>query len=678
MTNRLNFMLEKDSSASNARAATFHTLHGEVQTPIFMPVGTQATVKGQTLDSLEAAGSRVLLVNTYHLLLRPGPDVLKRFGGIHRFMNWHRPVLTDSGGFQIFSLACSRKMNEAGARFQSYVDGKSYLLSPESSIEMQKAIGSDIMMALDMCIPSTVPRVQAQAAMQLTHRWAQRSLAARGDSPQALFGIVQGACHADLRRRSAEFLRELPFDGLAIGGLAVGETHRERYDVTALVTEHLPKNLPRYLMGVGTPIDILESVHRGVDMFDCIIPTQLAHRGVAFTSHGKLQMRRSVHKFSEEPLDAQCDCRSCQQHSRAYIHHLIKSDEFLGWHLLGVHNMVFYHRFMTEIRQSILHGDFLSYYETKRFELMRSDEDNPAQPPKKTKAAQSARLGDYEIHTADRGFFSIRQISSGEIMHSVNPPIDEANKLYVEQSFLAGRLQHALEANELVIWDVGLGAGSNAMAAIHCFEKCFVERGNETLRSLRLISFEVDLDPFILAAKYPGRFPHLRHGAPSDILKRGKWKHSSNLLQWELFKGDFADFIESAKIPDVIFYDPFSYKTDGSLWTHEIFSRILKRCLPRSAELYTYSASTAVRVALLAAGFFVAQGIGTGPKSETTIAFTRPTGAQDHPFSPRLLGHPWLSRWRRSDAKFPATVRGQEKPVFEKLIETHPQFSTIL
>ena len=234
------------------------------------------------------------------------------------------------------------------------------------------------------------------------------------------------------------------------------------------------------------------------------------------------------------------------------------------------------------------------------------------------------------------------------------------------------------EANELVIWDVGLGAGSNAMAAIHCFEKCFVERGKETLRPLRLISFEVDLDPLILAARYPGCFPHLRHGAPSHILESGKWKHTSNLLQWELLQGDFADFIESAKIPEVIFYDPFSYKTDCALWAPEIFSRVLKRCLPRSAELYTYSASTAVRVALLAAGFFVAQGIGTGPKSETTIAFTSETGAKDHPLSPRLLGHSWLTRWRRSDAKFPATLEDKERPIFEKLIETHQQFSGVL
>jgi len=285
---RLPFTLQGESRGSQARAATFRTLHGEVQTPIFMPVGTQATVKAQTVESLKTTGTRVLLANTYHLLLRPGPEVFQRFGGIHRFMNWDGPVLTDSGGFQIFSLPHSRTMNEDGACFQSYIDGTSHLLSPESSIAMQHTIGGDIIMALDQCIPSTASYAQAVAAMALTHRWAERSLRARGDSPQALFGIVQGACHPELRKQSAAFLRELPFDGLAIGGLAVGETHRERYDMTALVPDYLPKTLPRYLMGVGTPIDMLESVHRGIDMFDCIMPTQLAQRGVVFTSQGKL------------------------------------------------------------------------------------------------------------------------------------------------------------------------------------------------------------------------------------------------------------------------------------------------------------------------------------------------------------------------------------------------------
>lgn len=673
---RLHFTLQRESSGSKARAATFQTLHGEVTTPLFMPVGTQATVKAQTVESLKMTGTRVLLANTYHLLLRPGPQAFQRFGGIHRFMNWDGPVLTDSGGFQIFSLPHSRAMNEDGARFQSYVDGKSYFLSPESSIAMQQAIGSDIMMVLDQCIPSTAPYAQAEAAMELTHRWAERSLRARGDSRQALFGIVQGACHHDLRKKSAAFLTELPFDGLAIGGLAVGETQRERYEITRLVTEHLPNTLPRYLMGVGTPIDILEGVHRGIDMFDCIIPSQLARRGVAFTSHGKLQLRRSVHKFVEAPVDVQCDCQTCQQYSRAYIHHLIKSDEFLGWHLLGMHNLAFYHRLMREMRDSILRNDFLSYYEKKRIELVRTDEENPGRPPKKAKTAQPApRLGDYEIHRSAQGFSSIRQMSSGEVMHSVNAPSEEANKLYVEQSFLASRLvQRQTPADELVIWDVGLGAAFNAMAAIHCFERCYAERGENTLRPVHLVSFECDLDPLTLAAKNPGCFPHLWHGAPFKILENGTWEHASSLLQWELLKGDFRNCIEAAKIPDLIFYDLFSAKTDSALWTAEIFSRIFQRCAPKSAELYTYSVSTAVRVALLTSGFFVAEGIGTGPKSATTIAFTRATGAGDHPLSPRLLGQQWLTRWRRSQAKFPTTLTNEERPQFEKLIETHPQF----
>lgn len=675
MKTPLNFILERESSGSKARAATFQTLHGDVKTPIFMPVGTQATVKGQTVESLKATGARVLLVNTYHLLLRPGPEVLKQFGGIHRFMNWDGPVLTDSGGFQIFSLPHSREINEEGARFQSYVDGKSYLLSPESSIEMQKAIGSDIMMALDQCILSTAPYAQAEAAMELTHRWAERSLQARGDSPQALFGIVQGACHHDLRKKSAAFLREIPFDGLAIGGLAVGETHHERYEFTGLVTEQLPQNLPRYLMGVGTPIDILESVHRGVDMFDCIIPSQLAQRGVVFTSHGKLQLRRSVYKFSAEPLDAQCDCQTCEQYSRAYVHHLVKSDEILGWHLLGIHNMAFYHRLMREMRQSILRDDFLSYYEKKRLELVRGDEEHPGRSPKKTKTSRPTRLGDYEIHTSAQGFSSVRQVSSGEVMHSVSAPSDEANKLYVEQSFLASRLlKREAQADELVIWDVGLGAASNAMAAIRCFEKTYAEKDANGLRPLRLVSFEWDLDPLTLATKNPGCFPHLRHSAPYRILENGKWEHASNLLQWELLKGDFADLIESASIPDLIYYDPFSSKADPALWTREIFARIFKHCLPKSAELYTYSASTAVRVSLLTAAFFVAEGVGTGPKSDTTIAFTRAAGARTHPLSPQLLGQKWLARWRRSGSKFPTTLPTEDRPHFEKLIETHRQF----
>ncbi|MBP7481002.1 MAG: tRNA guanosine(34) transglycosylase Tgt [Lacunisphaera sp.] len=675
---RLNFQLEKTAPGSRARAARFQTLHGEVQTPVFMPVGTQATVKAQTVDTLKATGSTVLLANTYHLLLRPGLEVFRKFGGIHRFMHWDGPVLTDSGGFQIFSLPTERALNEEGARFQSYVNGDYYLLSPETSIAAQQAIGSDIMMVLDQCIPSTAPRDQAEAAMALTHRWAVRSLQARGDSPAALFGIVQGACHADLRRQSAAFLRALPFDGLAIGGLAVGETQAERYTFTGLVTGELPENLPRYLMGVGTPLDILEAVHRGVDMFDCIIPGQLAQRGVAFTARGKVQLRRLPHKFAEAPLEAGCDCAICRHYSRAYLHHLVKADETLGWHLLGIHNFAFYHRLMRDMRAAILRGDFAAFYERNRSELGRSDEENVVHPVKKRHLPRVKHLGDYDIVTSPAGHASIRQISSGEVMHSVNRPSDEAERLYVQQSGLADRLrQPAPDESELVIWDVGLGAASNAMAALHCFERACAEHGAATVRPLRLVSFEIDLDPLRLAAKFASHFPHLRHGAPQAILEHGRWTHASGRLQWELHRGDFLDFLETAAVPDVIFYDPFSAKTDTGLWTAAVFARIHRHCQAKAAALYTYSSATAVRVALLTAGFFVAEGVGTGPRADTTVAFTRSGGANGHPPAPKLLGAEWLGRWQRSQAKFPAGLADVEKPAFEKRLAAHPQFSPL-
>ena len=672
----MQFRLDGESAGSRARAAVFQTVHGAVATPIFMPVGTQATVKAQTVESLQASGARLLLANTYHLMLRPGSEVFKKFGGIHRFMNWQGPVLTDSGGFQIFSLPHSRELNEAGAHFKSYVDGKSYLLSPESSIEMQQAIDSDIRMVLDQCIPSTAAHAQARVAMELTHRWAERAVNAHGDSTAALFGIVQGGCYRDLRKASVEFLRELPFDGLAIGGLAVGESQAQRYDLTEWVTEHLPANLPRYLMGVGTPIDLLEAVHRGVDMFDCIIPTQLAQRGIAFTSQGRLQLRRTVHKLVEAPIDARCDCRCCRQYSRAYLHHLIKSNEVLGWHLLGIHNLAFYHRLMREMREQILEGSFTAYYRHMRGELTRGDEANPNRQPKKSKPVQLGRLGDYELHASIQGFCSIRQISSGEIMHSVNGPSDEANRLYIEQSALPARLvDYPDNTGELIIWDVGLGAATNAMATLHCFERCHAENNNAKLRPLRLISFEKDLDPLILAAKYSAHFPHLHHGAPYKILSQGSWRHASEQLHWEVMKGDFRDFLETAALPDLIFYDPFSFKADTAMWTREIFTRIFSHCLDKPTELYTYSASTAVRAALLSAGFFVAQGIGTGPKSETTIAFNRGESAAQHPLRPPLLDETWLARWRRSAVKHPAGLTTQEQSEFCRLIEGQPQFS---
>jgi len=668
---RLDFQIQKKAEGSEARAATFQTLHGEVQTPIFMPVGTQATVKTQTVESLKTAGSRVLLANTYHLLLRPGPEVFKKFGGIHRFMKWDGPVLTDSGGFQIFSLPHSRKMNEHGASFQSYVDGQTHILSPEASIGMQKAIGSDIMMVLDQCVPSTVGHAEAKAAMELTHRWAKRSLEARGDSPQSLFGIVQGACFRDLRRRSIEYLAALPFDGFAIGGLAVGEPKEQREEFTEYVASYMPTNLPRYLMGVGTPLDILEAVHRGVDMFDCILPSQIAQRGAAYTSEGRLQLRRVGYKFSEEALDPNCDCNTCQNYSRAYLHHLYKANEILGWKLLTSHNLTFYHRMMNEIRQNILGGNFHAYYLKKREELAQSDNSHPRTVYKEKKEPEP-QLGDYAIQSSKKGYSSIRQISSGEVMHSVNDPIMEADRLYVSQSKLAERLSEPLaegrEPEPLVIWDVGLGAATNAMGVVRCYEQA-VEKGK--VRPVKLVSFENDLDPLRLSLAYSERFPHLFHAAPHALLKKGVWKTSDGGLEWTLIEGNFHQELFRGPRPDVIFYDLFSAKSETGHWMPEVFVNLLKCAAGGPTELFTYTASTAARVALLAAGFFVARGLSIGLKEETTVAFVGKSPA----FEDKLLGADWLSRWSRSHVKFPENVAEADHAAFESKIISHPQFA---
>ena len=671
---RLNFQLDAQASGSRARAATFHTLHNEVKTPLFMPVGTQATVKGQLTQTLEDAGSQILLANTYHLLLRPGPEVFRRTGGIHGFMSWKNSVLTDSGGFQIFSLPHSRSMREEGAAFQSYVDGKTILLSPELSIETQKAIGSDIMMVLDQCIPSTADEATAREALGITHRWAARSLAARGDSPQALFAIVQGALFPQLRRESAAGLCEMPFDGFAIGGLAVGESRSERQDTCELTTQLLPQDRPRYLMGVGTPLDILEAVHRGVDMFDCIIPTQVAQRGGAFTSRGFLQLRRGVYKFSEDALDPLCACPTCARYSRAYLHHLTKTGEHLGWSLIGQHNLYFYHQLMRDIRQSIFEDRFLALYEAKRAFLHETDADHPIHK-QKPKRRMAFHRGNYEVHRAPEGFASIRQISSGEIMHSRTPPMVEAQGLYIEQSRLAERLRISAEesaeaAAPLVIWDVGLGAAANAMAAVLRYED---EAAAGPVRPLHVVSFENDLDPLHLAFQHNREFTYLRHGGIGGILRDGHWQSPQHPgLRWTLVFGDFLASIPQAPAPpDVIFFDLFSSKTDADQWTLCALRQVFAACAGRAVELFTYTYSTAIRAALLAAGFHVAKGRGTGEKLETTIALTpAAAGGSAH----ALIGADWLAKWERSTAKFPTDLSADERPAFEETIRRHAQF----
>jgi queuine tRNA-ribosyltransferase len=669
---RLNFRLDAQAAGSRARAATFRTLHNEVQTPLFMPVGTRATVKAQLTRTLEEAGSQILLANTYHLMLRPGVEVFRRLGGIHNFMSWERSVLTDSGGFQIFSLPHSRSMSEEGAVFQSYLDGRTILLSPEVSIETQRAINSDIMMALDQCIASTADEATARAAVEITQRWAARSLAARGDSPQSMFAIVQGALFKELRRESAERLTEMPFDGFAIGGLAVGEAKSEREDLCEFTADLLPTDRPRYLMGVGTPLDILEAVHRGVDMFDCIIPTQVAQRGAAFTSRGYLQMRRGVYKFADEKLDPECDCPTCARYSRAYLHHLTKSAETLGWQLLGKHNIHFYHRLMREIRASILAGTFLELYRAKREFLHEVDADNPIKEQKRNKKRKLS-LGAYEVHIAREGFASIRHRASGEIMHSRTDPMEEARRLYVEQSALAERLREM--DGELVIWDVGLGASANAMAAIHCYEEA---AASGTVRPMRIISFENDLDSLKLARQLTDLFPYLRHSGPAGILEKGEWRSKQHPgLSWSLVRGDFLETMtEAAAPPDLIFYDMFSSKTCAGQWALATFKKLFEACRGRAVELFTYTCSTSARLALLRAGFHVARGRNAGEKEETTIALTPEAFARSEGRRHDFLSATWLEKWSRSGAKFPADLEMHEREPFEQWLRSHEQFAT--
>jgi len=356
---------------SRARRGTLLTRRGTVETPVFMPVGTRATVTGIEPGVLVELGAPIVLANTYHLLLRPGAELFRRVGGIHAFMGWSGPVLTDSGGYQIFSLPAERTITEEGARFASYIDGRIHMLSPEGSIAMQTAIGSDIMMVLDECVDATSDVAAVRAAMERTHRWALRSLAARSDPTQALFAIVQGGLVRALRQQSAAFLTEHPFDGFAIGGLAVGDTRAEREDMTGFAVDLLPADRPRYLMGVGTPPDLLVAIGCGVDMFDCVIPTQLAWQGTAFTSTGRVRITRGVYRDADETLDGACACSTCRGYSRAYLHHLMKCSEPLGPRLLTIHNLHHYLTLMREARDAIDAGVYAAFARRRLAELDR-------------------------------------------------------------------------------------------------------------------------------------------------------------------------------------------------------------------------------------------------------------------------------------------------------------------
>lgn len=344
---------ERVSSDGAARRSRLYFDRGVVETPAFMPVGTYGTVKGMLPRDVEALGAQIILGNTFHLWLRPGTEVIGAHGDLHDFMQWQGPILTDSGGFQVFSLGEMRKISEEGVSFRSPVDGDKVFLDPEKSMAIQRALGSDIVMIFDECTPYPATREEAETSMELSLRWAKRSRVAHGDSDAALFGIVQGGMYGDLRARSLEGLVEIGFDGYAIGGLSVGEPKDEMLAVLESLQPLMPEDHPRYLMGVGTPADLLEGVRRGIDMFDCVMPTRNARNGHLFTSTGTIKIRNAKHRHSTAPLDEKCACYTCANFSRAYLHHLDKCNEILGSQLNTMHNLHYYQDHMRGIRQAI-------------------------------------------------------------------------------------------------------------------------------------------------------------------------------------------------------------------------------------------------------------------------------------------------------------------------------------
>ncbi|GIK60563.1 MAG: queuine tRNA-ribosyltransferase [Ignavibacteriaceae bacterium] len=361
----LKFSVINKDKASKARAGFFETDHGVVETPAFMPVGTQGTVKAVNQDYLEKdINAQIILSNTYHLYLRPGTEVLEKAGGLHKFMNWQKPILTDSGGYQVYSLSSLRKLKEDGVEFRSHLDGSTHFFSPEKVIKIQRSIGSDIMMVLDECTPYPCDYEYAKKSTELTSKWAILNKEAFEntkplyDHNQFLFGIIQGSVYEDLRESSAKDLLQNNFDGYAIGGLAVGEPTEMMYDITNFTTDFMPEDKPRYLMGVGRPENILESIDRGIDMFDCVMPTRNARHGVLFTNSGVLTLTNAKFKDDFEKVDENCNCYTCQNYSRAYLRHLFNSGELLALQLASIHNLHFYISMMSEARKRILEGSF--------------------------------------------------------------------------------------------------------------------------------------------------------------------------------------------------------------------------------------------------------------------------------------------------------------------------------
>lgn len=359
------YELIKEDKYTGARLGKIHTSHGVINTPIFMPVGTQATVKSMTSEDLKEMDANIILGNTYHLYLRPGQEIMEKAGGLHNFMNWDRPILTDSGGFQVFSLNDLRKITEEGVEFCSHLDGSRHFMSPEKSIDMQNTIGADIIMCFDECAPADADYEYTKKSMEMTTRWAKRCKDAhKRPDDQALFGIVQGGMHEDLRAESVRGLTEIDFPGYSIGGLSVGESKDTMYRILDATVPLLPKDKPRYLMGVGSVDALLEGVIRGVDMFDCVLQTRIARNGTAMTSQGKVVVRNATYKEDFTPLDPECDCFVCRNYTRAYLRHLVKCNEILGARLLTYHNLYFTLKLMEKVRNAIMEDNLLAFKES--------------------------------------------------------------------------------------------------------------------------------------------------------------------------------------------------------------------------------------------------------------------------------------------------------------------------
>lgn len=378
MSERFNF--EIDATDGMARMGRIQMLRGEIRTPAFMPVGTAGTVKAMLPENVRSTGADILLGNTYHLMLRPTAERIHKLGGLHKFMNWDRPILTDSGGFQVMSLTELRKMSEEGVKFQSHLDGSKIMLTPERSMEIQRLLGSDIVMCFDECTPFPATHEEAEKSMELSMRWAKRSRAGFdiGEdhaARSALFGIVQGGVYEDLRERSIGALTDIGFDGYAVGGLAVGEGQETMFEVLDFTMPKMPTATPRYLMGVGKPDDIIGAVERGIDMFDCVMPTRSGRTGQGFTRRGAINMKNARHKDDTRPIDEECGCPACTQYSRAYVHHLIKSGEILGAMLLTWHNLQFYQDLMAGLRQAIAEGSLTEYANAFRARYSEGDID---------------------------------------------------------------------------------------------------------------------------------------------------------------------------------------------------------------------------------------------------------------------------------------------------------------